>query len=103
MTSLIEFTVKLLLDTAILIALVVALGRKRRPDYLKVVLSCLAVVAAYALYDLVPRWLLGYFFVVPLILITGVILVMFGRLSVKQAAMATGVFFLLHATIGWIL
>ncbi len=93
----IEPITKLLWDAAILVALVVALGPKERPKYPMVVAGAAGVGLAFAIYDflarVLPAWLLGYLIVVPIIL-TGVMLVRYGRLRLKQATIATGLFIL---------
>ena len=101
MTFLIKSAVKLVLDVVVLVAMGVIVGRKHQPRYLKLLLGSLAVAAAYMAYDWLPRWLLGYLFVVPLVAAAAVVLAVFGRLRWKQAAVASLVFFLIHAVAGW--
>ena len=101
MTFLLKLIITLILDTAILVALALIFGPKQQQKYPRVLGSSAAVAGCFALYGLVPRWLLGYLFVLPLLVFTGAILMIFGRLRLKQAAIATGIFFLLHVLIGW--
>jgi hypothetical protein len=107
MTSLAALLIRLVLDFVILIALVFALGRSvSRPQYRKLLVACLCVVAAFGLYHLlllVPRWLLEWLLLVPRLIATGAILMAFGRLKLKQAALASVIVLVLHVILGWIL
>ena len=101
MTFLITSAVKLVLDFLVLVAMGAILGRKKEPRYVKLLLGSLAVAAAYAAYDLLPRWLLGYLFVLPLIAAAAIVLAVYGRVRWKQAAVAATIFFVIHAVAGW--
>ncbi|MFH1266396.1 MAG: hypothetical protein ABIK89_11775 [Planctomycetota bacterium] len=91
------------LDTAILIALVLIFGRDRRPKALQVVLVSLGIAGAYCLCNLLPIWLLGHLIVVPLFIFSGIMLMLYGRLKLKPAAIASGLFFAFHVVLGAIL
>ena len=99
--------VTFILDTVILVALVMILGRDRRPKLPRLVLVSLAIAAAYSACDLLPTLLLGQLIVVPLILATGIALIVYCRLRLKPAAIASGLFFTVHillrAVVGWFL
>ncbi len=103
MTFLVKSAVKFALDVVVLVAMGVILGRKRRPRYYKLALGALAVAGGYVAYDLLPRWLLGYLFVVPLAAAAWFVLVRFGRLRWKPAAIASLVFILIHTVAYWVL
>ncbi len=103
MTFLVKLLVKLLLDALLLILLVIVFGRGKRGRYSKLLLTSLGLAAAWGVHDLLPRWLFGYVFAVPLIVFTGVVLMVAGRLRLKHAAIASGLFFLLHVVIACVL
>ena len=95
MTFLIKSAVMLVLDVVVLVAMGVILGRKNQPRYLKLLAGSLAVAVAYLVYDLTQP-LFGYLLFVPVIAAPAVVLVVYGRLRWKQAAVASAVFFFVH-------
>jgi hypothetical protein len=101
MTVLIKSAVKFVVDVAVLIGLGLALGRKKRPQYVKLVVSAIILALGLLAYDLSPRWMLGYLFVVPLFVGAAVVLVFFGRMSWKRAVIASVLFIAVHYLVRW--
>jgi hypothetical protein len=99
MTVLIKSAAKLALDVLVLVGLGAILGRKRQPRYFKLLFGSLAVAVAYLAYDLLPRWMLGYLFIVPLFVAAGLVLAIFGRVSWKWAAAGSAIFVVTHTVV----
>jgi hypothetical protein len=96
-----------LLDTVLLMALVAVFGRDRRPKVLRLFLTSVGVAAAYCIYEWTRGLHLGHMIVVPLVIVTGIVLMLYCRLRLKQAAIVAGLFFALHVVLsfalGWFL
>jgi len=95
------------LDTLLLMTLVVIFARDRRPKVVRLFLTGLGVAAAYCIYELIGDLNLGHMIVVPLVIVTGIVLMLYCRLKLKQAAIVAGLFFALHVVLsvalGWFL
>ncbi len=88
-----------LLDTLLLMALVVLFARDRRPKLTRLLLASLGVAAAYCIYEWTRGLHLGHMIVVPLVLVTGIVLMMYCHLKLKPAAIVAGLFFALHVVL----
>jgi hypothetical protein len=83
-----------ILDTVVLMALVLLFARDRRPKLARLFLTSLGVAAAYCICDWIGQ--LGRMIVVPLVLFTGIALMWYCQLKLKQAVIVAGLFFALH-------
>ena len=90
----------LILDFIILIALVLLLGRKSRPKLRRLLLVSLGAALAFFVCDLLPARLFAQLIMLPLAILTAVVLVVFCRLKMKPAALAAGLFLVLHIFLG---
>ncbi|NQT16766.1 MAG: hypothetical protein HQ582_28675 [Planctomycetes bacterium] len=91
------------LDTVLLMVLVAIFARDRRPKLIRLFFTGLGVAAAYCIYELIGDLKLGHMIVVPLVLVTGIVLMMYCRLKLKQAAVVAGLFFALHVVLDFAL
>lgn len=101
MTVLIKSAAKFVLDVAVLVGLGLALGRRKRPQYVKLIVSAVVLALALLAYDLSPRWMLGHLFVVPVFVGAAIVLVFFGRMGWKRAALASALFVAVHYLVRW--
>lgn len=91
------------LDTLLLMILVVVFARDRRPRVVRLFFTSLGVAAAYFIYEWTRGLHLGHMIVVPLVIVTGIVLMLYCRLKLKQAAIVAGLFFALHVVLTFVL
>ena len=89
----------LVLDIVILTALVAILGRGNRRALPRVAGVSLGVAVAYSAAEWLLGWLLGHLLVVPMVIVTGVVLMFFCGLRLRQAAAVSGLFFVLRVVL----
>jgi hypothetical protein len=92
----------LIIDAAVLAALLLILGKNRLRQAPRAGLVGLGLALTWLVCDLLLRWLFGFLIVVPLTILTGVILKVYGRLRAKQAALAAAIFLVLRVVLGTI-
>ena len=93
----------LLLDTVILIAILEVLGQDDGPELPQLVLVCIGVAVANCFWHLLLGWLLGHLIVVPVVVFDGIVLMVFCRLRIRQAAVASALFFVFRVFFGAII
>lgn len=101
MTILIKSAVKLVVDALVLVGMGAILGRKKGPRYVNLLLGSLVLALGFLAYDLLPRWMLGQLFVIPLFVGAAIVLAFFGRASWKWAALGAAIFVVTHYLIRW--
>ena len=88
------------LDTVVLMALVLLFARDGRPKLARLFLTSLGIAAGYCIYECISQLrLLGHMIVVPLVLLTGIALMLYCQLKLKQAAIVAGLFFAVHVVL----
>ena len=88
----------LILDAAVLAALVLVFGQNRLHQARRAVVIGLGLALTW----LVCRWMFGWLIVLPLTILTGLVLMAYGRLRLKRAALATLIFLVLRVVLGTI-
>ena len=89
----------LLLDAVVLAALLLILGRNRLRQAPRAGLVGLGLALTW----LVCRSMFGWLIVLPLMILTAAVLMAFGRLSLKRAALATVIFLVVRVVLGAII
>lgn len=102
-----DWLIRLLVDAALLAGLVLFFGSHRFRRAPRALLVGLGLALTWLVCKLLLGWLLGFLLILPLAILTGAVLMVYGRLRLKRAAFATAIFLagrvVLGTIVAWVL